>query len=28
VDKILIKKINNKNIMSKILKEKLGYDIM
>jgi len=27
VDEILIKKIKNKNIMSKILKEKLGYDI-
>ena len=27
VDEILIKKIKNTNIMSKILKEKLGYDI-
>tara|TARA_B100001142_G_scaffold118423_1_gene120514 strand:- start:91 stop:642 length:552 start_codon:yes stop_codon:yes gene_type:complete len=28
VEKIFIKKIKNKNIMSKILKEKLGYDII
>jgi len=28
VGEILIKKIKNKKIMSKILKEKLGYDII